>query len=389
MTTEQFAEMLDKADLLYRTGWFALAGQMYDAVAAHGGTPDPQKHTVIAQAHRELGSGQFSLGEHRPVSIRGDQVIGTLHFTDALTPYQKMVAFKSAVRTVDIEIFKQCNRRCPYCPNSIYDRRSENEFLPETLFERVISDFAQIEYFGQINFSGYNEPLMHFDVLVERIKHARARLPNARLAIYTNGDYLTADAFNTLDAIGVDMINVSVHLAPETPYNERDVLLRIRNKADELGLKVMLHDYEPGSHLGFLATGSRVGVVLREENYEKSGSNRGGLLNDIGVSALNRQEPCIRPLEMLIVNFRGKVVPCCNMIGELPQHRGCVIGTVAEETLIDIYCSTRAVAWRRCMLVRGDKPSPCDVCAGLLRPAFTTDAQNRLEAEIAEIPFAP
>ena len=100
--------------------------------------------------------------------------------------------FKKSVKLVEIEIFSYCNRRCWFCPNASIDRRSENIYMESELYESILRDLGQIDYSGTVSFGRYNEPLAD-QVVVERIRQARAALPNATLHVSTNGDYLTLD----------------------------------------------------------------------------------------------------------------------------------------------------------------------------------------------------
>src|SRR5262245_6641940 len=117
-------------------------------------------------------------------------VVLPAHFVAANSRDEARTLFASSVKVVEIEIFTYCNRACWFCPNSKIDRRSSNNYMDEALYLRILSELAEIDYCGIVNFNRYNEPLAD-RVILDRLRQARALLPKATLQTYTNGDYLT------------------------------------------------------------------------------------------------------------------------------------------------------------------------------------------------------
>ena len=66
---------------------------------------------------------------------------------------------KKNLTQVEIEIFSYCNRTCWFCPNSIIDRHSENHFMPEEQYLKILEQLKEINYSNIITYSRYNEPL--------------------------------------------------------------------------------------------------------------------------------------------------------------------------------------------------------------------------------------
>jgi radical SAM protein with 4Fe4S-binding SPASM domain len=384
-TEEDATRYLVAADILFANGWVAKALQIYRNMAADGHAVGIDKFRRIMQAYDALDPATRDLPGQRHIAFVGDHVVSTLHFNSNLNEYEKKVAFLSGVRMVELETSSQCNRRCHYCPNSKYDRISGNTYISDAVFNRVIDDLASVDYAWRLHFHGYNEPLMHFDNLVTRIQTARKRLPKASLCIFTNGDYLTKDMFCQLEDSGINAVILSVHMPPNKPWNERDVLQRIFDKANELDQKAMLTEYDAGKYMKFLLLGSNMTVSIHEGNYDDFGSNRGNLLPSVGEDVDERTRPCFHPMMFFIVNYRGDVVPCCDFVGDIPEHRPYVVGNVADASLFDIYANEKYTDWRINVLSTGKKPVPCNTCSQFdKRKRFDDDTQNLIDKAIAE-----
>jgi radical SAM protein with 4Fe4S-binding SPASM domain len=374
--------ILRMADNFFDAGWTAKALEVYRAVADAGIEPNRERARRAAQAGAEEYKNIQALSGHEQIAVIEPSVLSTLHFARQLTEYQKRVAFR-AIHTIDLETSSQCNRRCHYCPNSKHDRLSSNTFMSDTVFTRVIEDLAAIDYCGALHFHGYNEPLMHIENLAVRIREARARLPRARLGIYTNGDYLDAETYRVLEECGIQFIMLSIHLAPGKAWNENEILDRVMRKGKELNLEVVRNEYQPGTMIRCTLTGGQIQVNMQEWNYAEMGSTRGGALSGIGVKAENRTEPCFHPLNYLMIGYKGDVVPCCDFVTTIAEHRDYIIGNVAETSLFDIYTGEKG--WRRrCnALSTGPKMAPCDRCAGGVKRNLSPDVQAAIAQAVA------
>lgn len=383
--TEEVNQLLLAADILYNNGWVGKARHIYRTAIDCGYKVDENKFQTIEQMYNRLPPQERDLPGHRQIAIRRDQVVSTLHFTSDLTPYERRVAFLSGVRVVEVETSSQCNRRCPYCPNSKFDRISHNTYIEDGIFNRIIDDLVRIGYCGRLHFHGYNEPLMYPENLEMRLKTARAKLPRAILGVYTNGDYLTADTLRMLVDCGVNHIRLSIHLGANKPWNEADIFQRVFNKAQELGLHAVLTKFVAGEFIQCLLVGANTEILMMEGNYMKSGSNRGELLQSVGPDMKDRTFPCINPFMYVIINHRGDVVPCCDFVGDAPEHQYCVVGNVAEASLFDLYTNEKYTRWRLGVLSTGTKPKPCNHCSPLSpEPPFDDESQANIDAAIAE-----
>src|SRR5579871_2369346 len=62
--------------------------------------------------------------------------------------------FKKYVHDVELENHSYCNRVCWFCPNAFLDRRSASIFMTDTVFQKVLTNLAEIDYSEKLEWSG-------------------------------------------------------------------------------------------------------------------------------------------------------------------------------------------------------------------------------------------
>ena len=182
---------------------------------------------------------------------------------------------------VEVETTTYCNRRCTYCPNSIFDRGSRaNEVrMPEDLFRKIVSDLGRNHFCNQFSPHNYGEPLAD-PRMPQLLKMARQEMPLARIALYTNGDYLTLDLFHELSA-SVDAFIVTQH-GDRMPGGVREIMDRYDNSPPNFRYKT-------------------------SQQIRANASNRGGL---IPLEARQRRA-CGVVMNELHINAHGQLILCC------------------------------------------------------------------------------
>jgi len=181
---------------------------------------------------------------------------------------------------VNIETATACNRRCSYCPNSIYDRGliKNQKFLPIETYKKIIDELAEINYSGKICPCSYNEPLLD-KRLFDLMKYTREKLPKCEIGVFTNGDYLTEEIKKKLIECGVDRILLSEH---------KDINYKYR--------------------------------LL---------NNRGGLVNPINVDYYPR---CAYEDFQIVIDYDGNLILCCNdYLGQVK------FGNIKKEKLLNVW----------------------------------------------------
>lgn len=248
-------------------------------------------------------------------------------------------------RYIELETSRKCNRTCAWCPNGLYSRHDQT-LMEWELFIRIVAELSELEYAGWLAFHNYNEPLLN-PRLMEEIEHIRQHLPQAKPAIYTNGDVLKRDRLDDLIALGVQYVRVTryPHTADIEPTYEA-----LRHWMKQAGIL----DYCDWTY-GTLRQG--LGVTYRDESrgllIEIIGP-RISTYNDRGGTALiptipaPRTEPCLMTTTSASIDYRGNLKMCCNVVpGTDPDHDQYVVGNLATSTFAQLWGSDQMQAWRK------------------------------------------
>ncbi len=241
---------------------------------------------------------------------------------------------------IDIETTTYCNRRCSYCPNSVFERslRKNEHLMAPALFRKIVDELADIGFKGSLSPHLYGEPLTD-SRLISFMHYAHARLPNAELVIFTNGDFLTPALLDKLYAAGVRDYSITLHSTDDKSLTDTvNRVLQLEKHAKEQNMNISL-SYQAGIGDGRL-------------------DNRGGLVE---VDKLGRSPRCLEGDDPVAINYRGDVLICCNdYLGQV------VFGNLCDESLEDIWLKPEFVKIRH-QLERGVYTLDiCKKCTGEL-----------------------
>lgn len=215
--------------------------------------------------------------------------------------------FPPVFQWVQVETTTTCNRRCAYCPNSTIGR--PECLMDEAVFFKIIDalrerDPRRTASLEGIMFSGFGEPLM--DVRLPRfLAYAKRQLPDAHLIIFTNGDFLTVDAYAALKNSGAGTFVVSQH-AHTLPETTAATLEKIREKF-------------PDTH----------GIRIEDTYHDKLKINRGGLVPIATV----RRTSCTFP-RWLTFDYAGNIILCCS-----DYLSSVVFGNIKRDNLYTVWFS--------------------------------------------------
>jgi len=280
------------------------------------------------------------------------------HFRKLDDPERQKKLFKRSVEMVEIEVFTYCNRKCWFCPNSEFDRRSNNIVMDEALYRKILKELGDIDYSAKIFYSRYNEPFAD-RVILERLRLAKSMLPNARLCTFTNGDYLTPEYLEEIYSAGLREIYVSLYLGNKAKFNDERMRLRIERFVKKLGLEGSWSIERPGVEYHYRVIYRDMQFLVFGRNFDQIGYDRAGTVQL--ANARNRTSPCYIPFTSVYIDANGCVVPCCNVRSDVPEHESFLVGDLNEDSIFDIY-TKRLDEWR-CELIRyGDKKEPCNMC---------------------------
>lgn len=218
---------------------------------------------------------------------------------------------------IEIEVGSRCNRRCPYCPVSLFPYPPVAKFMPQEVYSAVLAELQKLSFGGRVSYHFYNEPLIRKDlhILVEKM---RTSAPQALQVVYTNGDYLTDARYHQLRKAGVDYFIVTLHKSRPYPSRPFQTVKQVED------------------------------LVL---------SNRGGTLVHLPApTEMDSRTPCYAPRDLCVVTVNGDVVLCCE-----DYKREEVYGNVLETSLWEIWHSERLVEVRR-RLESGQRAGATSIC---------------------------
>jgi len=201
-------------------------------------------------------------------------------------------------RCAAIEISTYCNRKCAYCPNSVFE--SPKKLMDFIIFKKAILRLKEIGFSGSLYFHFYNEPML--DTRLEKlVVYAKKELPNAMIRIFTNGDYLNIENMEALIKAGVMQFAISNHTSNRKMFDKR--------------MAIMLKKF--GKNM--------------EIRYPQEGelSNRGGLVK---IEKQDKRKTCTEPLRTLQIDYLGNVILCCD--DYFRKHK---FGNIRKEKLVDIW----------------------------------------------------
>lgn len=229
---------------------------------------------------------------------------------------------------VAIEINSACNRKCAWCPN--YSNYRKIDFLDEKVFFKVIDELKAMKFKGRITFNLYNEPLLD-KRLLRFIDYVRKNIPSACRYLNTNGDLLNLDIWKKLRKAGLDYANISQYDG-KINENIKEILNIISSKEKE---HLHAHIFDTNAIC-----------------------NRAGLVKSKGELKVPFKKYCSRPFYQLCINYKGKVVLCCN------DYHGVVeIGDVHNSSIKELWASEIFMHYRK-ELLKGNRSNLklCNMC---------------------------
>lgn len=284
-----------------------------------------------------------------------------LHFDQiGFSAKEKRKFFKKQLVEIEIETHAYCNRRCSFCPNVSGIRTDKNQLLPMELFKGIIDELSEIDFKGTIKFHRFNEPLAN-DIIFDRIRYARKKLPYAHLGFHSNGDFVDEEKLKRLTDIGLDFLWLSLYIN----FNEsgRNYLTLAKKHCIDYGKRFGFKTIPVNSErdlVKYTVLGFRFEFVIFVPDICRKGNDRGGSLRDYSKEI--RISPCVSPFGRLFIDWTGDVMPCCNLRSDINSHRNYILGNVREHSLEFIYFSDVSNKIRRNLFDFSEKEGACKTC---------------------------
>ncbi len=258
---------------------------------------------------------------------------------------KKLNTFKGfpVFSTIEMNIHGSCNRRCAFCPR-VDEKLWPNldEKLDIDLWKKVLSELRENNYQGRIGFSGFSEPFLH-PQLLELVKLHSQYLPNRRLEITSNGDYIEENNTKELFKNGLYAIKISL-------YTNQKNAIKFEKIRDDLGLdddRFFVRGRNKGSKNDFgLVLNNRAGSV----NYEIIGKKD-------NIKKLPLKQGCNYPMFKIFMDYNGDCLLCSN-----DWAKKKVIGNTKNDNIYDIWTNEKVNQVRKKLLNNDRNFNPCISC---------------------------
>ncbi len=251
---------------------------------------------------------------------------------------------------LQVETSAHCNKACFWCPYPTMVR--PKGFMSWELYTKIVDEASTIPLITELCITGLGETLID-KLIVDRVRYARSRMPNAIIDIYTNGSLLSPERFEALKDAGVSAISISLNAVTAEQHfqvmkGQRDFDLVVKNteyaiaNRDKVTIEVKAvvngdsftddDTWKFYATWGWIKTGGH-GQVVKEGNW--AGLNR-TMRETLGNSA------CHRALGQIYVLWNGKVTACCWD----PDGTKATWGDLNTQSLREVYASEGYLGFR-------------------------------------------
>lgn len=288
--------------------------------------------------------------------------------TNLLIPQEneeiKRMMFKNNVYIVEIGISSYCNRKCWFCPNYTIDRKSNVTELDEELFLKLIMELKEIDYSGYIYLHRYNEPLYNKELLIKRITQINEHLPNSKIIIFTNGDYLNIEYLEILRELNVKNMLISYYYDSYDKNIPFDIENIIKPGIEKLIKKLNINNYKEIIHTEDMyrvqSEYKDMSIIYKADNFKNTATSRGNSVKDINLA--KRTIQCFMPVVSIQVDYDGNYTPCCELRSDIDEHKKYILGNIATNTVFDIHTNKKMTEFRKDIFTIGGKKDVCYYC---------------------------
>jgi MoaA/NifB/PqqE/SkfB family radical SAM enzyme len=295
------------------------------------------------------------------------------YFFSELSLERKKQLFIDNVQYILLETHSYCNRKCWFCPNVHLDRHSVNKYMDDNLYRKILYEIAEIDaiYNVDLQLACYNEPLAD-EEFPEKVRQAKILLPNAKIHINTNGDYLTSEILHQLHKAGLSRILVSVYIDSYEPgmftYEKALQAVLNMNKKLNIDAEIITASNELAciavTRYGGTNTDSGMYVLIHSENHSLITNYRGGAVPDTKPTPRcdKRELMCIAPFTQFNIYYDGQATICSNLRPDYPGHQQFISGNINNNTIFDVFFNEISTRFRKELIYDLNSLEPCRHC---------------------------
>lgn len=275
----------------------------------------------------------------------------------------------------EVEIGSYCNRICKWCPNGWNERGRKREYIREEIWEMILNELNNVNYQGWFAFHNYNEPLAD-DSIFSKISQAREVLNQAKLTLFTNGDYLNKAVLHKLIDLGVNQIRINLYPDDDT-LSSGNPEQRIFSFFNKLGLEKTNKAIFKGVHLQAFHHVKSTQLHFIVPNVALYHYRGGAVpLKELALRK-PRSLPCFLPFRSAAIDYHGNLKLCCEIYdASLPKNRDYIIGNVIEQGFLNLWFSDKMNSFRKRVEVANfDGLDACTFCKYVL----SEDQLNELD----------
>ena len=287
---------------------------------------------------------------------------------------------------INIETTNKCPLKCVFCCNRVYQR--EPIVMDNTLFEGIIKQYYDIGG-GCLGLSSMQSDFLADPLLIDRIRIIKKY--KRKLWVYSTTPLISCKKYNDKELTYIlrlfDYLQISIEGHDEESYQTmtgingfgimKEQLERVKRIIDDNSLKIKVDLYFRTYKKSELLKSELYSELSRMFNVSEVRNTFFSWFGTIKKDELPKgarilymrneakRDNCVVPNTSLAVMADGKVVGC-GCIDWLEKY---IIGDCRKKTLIEIWRSPKAVAFRNAFAA-GRIPSICIEC-GLYAPVYS------------------
>ena len=267
--------------------------------------------------------------------------------------------FKKYVSIVNLETSSYCNRKCSYCPLSIYEK--PQILMDYDLFENILIQLKSIGFESTLSLNLYNEPLADEDIF-KRIEMARQYLPKAFIKFNSNGDFISKEVLDRLVKVGNSALFVTLHPGANKNYEDEDRLKHFKQFFKMAGLEMTIDSITPFKNITSDIDYKGMRLLIMANNWGEYGNSRASTIPALDSQKI-RTSPCMRPFREFTIYHDGQIYPCCQFFPDTDSDNHYKVADLrVNQDIFAAFASSKMAGFRKDLFGFNEKGSPCDLC---------------------------